>query len=226
MAGMSDARWRQIAKGFKYEAGGIRVPARAPADTLARMARVVGATPDQLREVGRGDAADELENLPEIQAPPKRTTSNLGRGLASLIPNTPTTPHDEHFERAERQLSYSRLAAQQGNYLGAITSLEGVESTAELLIRRLTDEAIRNREGGAPHADQPQSPADPSASSGASDAPESDEDQEVTPPREGGALLDFTPPDVDDLGVAAQKGVSHGRRIREQQDRDAEELDE
>lgn len=59
-AGMSDARWRQIAKGFKYEAGGIRVPARAPADTLARMAKVVGATPDQLREAGRDDAAEEM----------------------------------------------------------------------------------------------------------------------------------------------------------------------
>ncbi|UVT31582.1 helix-turn-helix DNA binding protein [Mycobacterium phage Mask] len=54
---------------------------------------------------------------------------------------------------------------------------------------------------------------------------EASEDQEVTPPREGGALLDFTPPDVDDLGVAAQKGVSRGRRLRDAQDQDAEDLD-
>lgn len=53
-------------------------------------------------------------------------------------------------------------------------------------------------------------------------SPEVDEDQEVTPPREGGALLDFTPPDVDDLGAAAQKGTSLGRRLRDAQDRDVE----
>ncbi|AER47697.1 hypothetical protein DORI_48 [Mycobacterium phage Dori] len=55
---------------------------------------------------------------------------------------------------------------------------------------------------------------------------EAPQDQEVTPPREGGALLDFTPPDVDDLGVAAQKGTSLGRRLRDAQDQDAEDLDE
>ena len=62
-AGISDARWRQIAKGHNQAAKDVRVPARAPADTLARMARVVGATADQLREVGREDAADELAAL-------------------------------------------------------------------------------------------------------------------------------------------------------------------
>ncbi|MBY0440954.1 MAG: hypothetical protein K2Q25_02265 [Mycobacteriaceae bacterium] len=62
-AGISDARWRQIAKGHNQASKDVRVPARAPADTLARMARVVGATPDQLRQVGRDDAAAELEAL-------------------------------------------------------------------------------------------------------------------------------------------------------------------
>lgn len=58
---ISDSRWHQIIKGYRQESAGLRVPVRAPADTLARMARAVGATADQLREVGREDAADELE---------------------------------------------------------------------------------------------------------------------------------------------------------------------
>ncbi len=42
---------------------GHYVPAIAPAGTLARMARAVGVTPDQLVEVGRADAAEELRYL-------------------------------------------------------------------------------------------------------------------------------------------------------------------
>lgn len=60
MAGLSPSRWTQIIQGYKQEAGGVRVPVRAPASTLARMARVVGATAEQLRAVGREDAAAEL----------------------------------------------------------------------------------------------------------------------------------------------------------------------
>ncbi|TDL05995.1 XRE family transcriptional regulator [Mycobacterium paragordonae] len=60
-AGISPSRWTQIIRGYKQETPELRVPVRAPADTLARMARAVGATPAQLREAGREDAADELE---------------------------------------------------------------------------------------------------------------------------------------------------------------------
>lgn len=59
-AGISGSRWTQIVRGYKQETSEVRVPVRAPADTLARMAKVVGATADQLREVGREDAADEM----------------------------------------------------------------------------------------------------------------------------------------------------------------------
>lgn len=72
-AGISEGRWRQISKGYNQATKDTRVPVRAPADTLARMARVVGATADQLLEVGRGDAADELSAL---AAPAKRPSSS------------------------------------------------------------------------------------------------------------------------------------------------------
>ena len=95
-AGMSDARWRQIAKGFKYEAGGIRIPARAPADTLARMAKVVGATPEQLREVDRADAADELEAMTSRQT--------QFQGAVAKEPPLPPLP-DEFNRRAIRSVA-------------------------------------------------------------------------------------------------------------------------
>lgn len=61
-AGLSDARWRQLVKGSMNKAGRV-VEEIAPAYTLARMARAVGVTPNQLRQVGRDDAANALESL-------------------------------------------------------------------------------------------------------------------------------------------------------------------
>lgn len=54
------------------------------------------------------------------------------------------------------------------------------------------------------------------------------------PAKEVGRVIDVAfppehdptlPPDINEVGVAAQQGQSEGRRLREQQDRDAEELD-
>lgn len=61
-AGISEARWRQIASGYQTVSG-THVPVTAPAETLARMARVVRVTAEELREAGRSDAAEELERL-------------------------------------------------------------------------------------------------------------------------------------------------------------------
>jgi hypothetical protein len=62
LAGTSDTRWRQIIKG-SMTVGGHATPVIAPARTLARMALVIGISPVQLRDAGRGDAADILERL-------------------------------------------------------------------------------------------------------------------------------------------------------------------
>lgn len=64
-AGISEGRWRSLAKGTHQVSKGTAIPTRAPADTLARMARVVGATADQLRKAGREDASDELKVMLE-----------------------------------------------------------------------------------------------------------------------------------------------------------------
>ena len=59
-AGISEGRWRQIAGGYQVVSAGVYAPVRGPADTLARMAAVVGVTPAQLRRAGRPDAASAL----------------------------------------------------------------------------------------------------------------------------------------------------------------------
>lgn len=56
VAGMSEARWRQLEGGFRATPLGP-APETAPDATLARMAHAVGVTPDELKETGRADAA-------------------------------------------------------------------------------------------------------------------------------------------------------------------------
>jgi transcriptional regulator with XRE-family HTH domain len=59
-AGISEGRWRQIASGYQVVSAGVYAPVRGPAQTLARMAAVVGVTPAQLSRAGRPDAAKAL----------------------------------------------------------------------------------------------------------------------------------------------------------------------
>lgn len=61
--GMSEGRWYQIVRGYQTISKGVYAPVRGPAETLARMAKVVGVTPEQLEEAGRDDAAEELRAL-------------------------------------------------------------------------------------------------------------------------------------------------------------------
>jgi transcriptional regulator with XRE-family HTH domain len=59
-AGMSEGRWRQITAGYQVVSPGVYAQVHGPAGTLARMAAVVGVTPDQLKAAGRDDAATVL----------------------------------------------------------------------------------------------------------------------------------------------------------------------
>lgn len=59
-AGISDGRWRQLAKGYSAAGGGMKIPANPTAETLAAMARAVGMPPEQLREFGEPEAARVL----------------------------------------------------------------------------------------------------------------------------------------------------------------------
>jgi transcriptional regulator with XRE-family HTH domain len=61
-AGISDTRWRQIVSGYQA-IGGQKVPFRSRDETLARMARAVGVSPEQLEAVGRAGAAAALREV-------------------------------------------------------------------------------------------------------------------------------------------------------------------
>lgn len=61
--GISEGRWYQIVRGYQTISKGVFAPVRGPADTVARMARVLGIEPEQLEKAGREDAADELRAL-------------------------------------------------------------------------------------------------------------------------------------------------------------------
>jgi hypothetical protein len=82
-AGISDARWRQIVNGYMSAGEGQALTVVGPPDTVARMARVVGVTPDQLRDAGRADAADLLLTLGGMQA--EAEWRSVGTALDRLI---------------------------------------------------------------------------------------------------------------------------------------------
>lgn len=60
---MSDTRWRQVVRGYQTGTDGQVVPARAGAQTLARMAIAAGLTPGNLEDAGRPDAAEQQRRI-------------------------------------------------------------------------------------------------------------------------------------------------------------------
>jgi hypothetical protein len=61
-AGISSPWWRVLETGIR-RVKGQDFPETANAETLARMALVVGATEQELRDTGRADAAEKLAKL-------------------------------------------------------------------------------------------------------------------------------------------------------------------
>lgn len=60
-AGVSYGTWRNITRGLRYRNSGEITTYRAEPEVLARVALVLGITPDELRDVDRADAARSLE---------------------------------------------------------------------------------------------------------------------------------------------------------------------
>ncbi|MFB7115168.1 hypothetical protein [Streptomyces sp. NPDC056291] len=105
-AGMSDARWRQITSGYQ-SVSGSRIPVRAPAETLARMALVAGVTPDQLTGAGRGDAAEILREIAETPSEPGSPYTDDPHidAIAKLFTTLPPEAQDEVLRRVGRSVS-------------------------------------------------------------------------------------------------------------------------
>lgn len=67
--GISYGRWRQIVTGYQNVSPGNYARVHAPAKTLARMARVVGVTAEEMKRDGqRADAAALLDTPPALDA--------------------------------------------------------------------------------------------------------------------------------------------------------------
>lgn len=84
---ISEGRWRQIVTGYQNVSAGVYAPVRGPAETLARMARVVGVTPEQLDEAGREDAAEALRDLHSSESaeePRKDPEKMIADGMALI----------------------------------------------------------------------------------------------------------------------------------------------
>ncbi|MEU0181506.1 helix-turn-helix transcriptional regulator [Streptomyces sp. NPDC006207] len=102
-ADLSEARWRQIVSGYQSVSGSY-IPVKAPAETLARMAQVVGVTPDELTKAGRADAATELADL-ELLAPPASTgyaSDPHIDAIAALLATLPPEAQEEVLRRVGR----------------------------------------------------------------------------------------------------------------------------
>lgn len=107
LADISDARWRQIVSGSQ-SVGGMKAAVVAPAGTLARMARAVGVTPDQLDDAERSDAAEELREL-EAAAPPEGQEFGQAAHLDAIAALLATLPPDAQDE-VLRRVALSRPA--------------------------------------------------------------------------------------------------------------------
>lgn len=84
LAQISDTRWRQIEHGWR-PVDGRRVPETGPSPTVAAMAHAVGATPAQLAEAGRDDAAGELQAILDALDGASSLTGRQKNALASRI---------------------------------------------------------------------------------------------------------------------------------------------
>jgi transcriptional regulator with XRE-family HTH domain len=123
-AGISYGRWRQITSGYQNVSPGSFARVRAPADTLARMARIVKVTPEQLEAADRADAASVLRDALLHSELDGRTQVLGDAGLQGLA---------EELDR-----------------IGGLSKAErdGLVSLAAAMRQRTLDEALRRPDTG------------------------------------------------------------------------------
>jgi len=85
-AGISPSQWSDIERGHKQAGSGVTVPVQATAETLARMARTIGMSPEELAAAGRQDAAQALSALEQDHGLRQRITAIPGLGAIITAP--------------------------------------------------------------------------------------------------------------------------------------------
>lgn len=102
-SGMSETRWRQLVSGYQVVSRS-KVPVRSPDETLARMARAVGVTAEQLEEAGRGGAAAVLR---DAETGPAAAAG--ARGAGGGAGTAPASRVDERWPLVHAVLRQARL---------------------------------------------------------------------------------------------------------------------
>jgi transcriptional regulator with XRE-family HTH domain len=103
---LSESRWRQLENGYRVTAAG-REPQTAPAETLARMAQVVGVTPAELESRGRGDAARILGVLLAQEPAPEAEPD-----YAELVRRHAELAEEQRQQAARFEASQQQMARQ------------------------------------------------------------------------------------------------------------------
>jgi transcriptional regulator with XRE-family HTH domain len=85
-AGISPSQWSDVERGHKKAGSGVVVPVQATVETLARMARAVGVSADDLAAAGREDAARQLSAFEQEQGLRKRIATVPGLGVLADLP--------------------------------------------------------------------------------------------------------------------------------------------
>lgn len=100
-AGISYGRWRQIVTGYQNVSPGSFATVHAPARTLAKMAAVVGITPEQMETEGqRPDAAEAMrQQVPSRITPPEPRPVRDYDDEPGLLPWLETVQADEDAAR-------------------------------------------------------------------------------------------------------------------------------
>jgi hypothetical protein len=96
---LSEGRWYQIIRGYQTAGQGVYAPVRGPAETIAKMAYLVGVSPEQLEEADRADAAEELRLLFETEPEPGEASEV---GAPNPLAGLPDDPDERVAALAER----------------------------------------------------------------------------------------------------------------------------
>lgn len=118
-ADLSEARWRQLVSGYMLVQR-TYVPVRSPDKTLARMARAVGVTADELTSAGRDGAAAALR---DVEAEAEREAQNAAS--RSAVPEGPSRV-DERWQLVEavlRQAGSGLSTAEYATLAERVTAL-------------------------------------------------------------------------------------------------------
>jgi hypothetical protein len=125
-AGISYGRWRQIVTGYQNVSPGVFAPVHAPAKTLAKMAAVVGVTPEQMETEGqRPDVAAAMRRSAEAHAaPPLAAVPSLPDSAEALIESALSKPMRQMGTRMAEEVT-RRLPGLAGRVWGAAKANPG-----------------------------------------------------------------------------------------------------